>query len=1407
MKIKKILLFLLTIFVFFTPFAKTNAITLDGPFVSETEIVNIDKESQIQIDKINGEKAKEEALSKLDPREVATWSNYNSGEYGLVTNVVTQGQKEICWAYGTAAATESGILKDHLKGTNGKFRISPDNIAYTTTNRISENDPLDNTYNDTFHDKWNQGFDVRRAVERFSQWVGPHKTENDYEQGDTNFYKPEYVLENTLEIDNKNRNDIKRAIAERGAVTFVYNSYPTAAAFYNSDGLADSEVAPHAASIIGWDDNISPVMFSNNGFKKPSQPGGWLIKNSWGDYYGSNGLFYLSYDSPIGDIIGLDFKDYQDNLNNYYYDGILSDNSNVLNTDAAVIFEAKVASDEVKEILDEVEVKIDGKNITLNVDIYVDVDVNPGNRISKDNNPTSGVHVSSGKQSFWTGGHKTIKLDTPVELRRGQFYSVVVSAKNNTNDAGIYMSYEPMSYNDLSFYKNESNEWENTFFNNHGVARIKAHTYTVKKENIGTKDINNADAIINKKHYQEGDGLYRNETPIVTYKGEQLRENEHYVLSYQEKFETPKNTYDRSTIIGSGRIIITGINEFKGTSKVLYYPIIIGEYPNLETVGTLGATTIDITVDESMHQLKDVLLPNGWVWNNPEEMISFDKTFNNAISYEGKDKDHYKFLNYDVYFYKASDATINISNKLIIQDLNKEYTYNGSRITPNFKLFYNNNLLNKNEDYKIEYVDNIEVGTAKIIIRGINNYIGTQIFTFKIKKADNMLSSFEVYNNKPYAVTRFGEVKFNYYSDQECTQIVSKPENGKTYYVLPYVNNGKSYNGLVLDKNIKGKKIVYSNEVIEDQSLIKDFKINGTYIYDGTIKDLDITVYDLNGKKLNMNSDYKINYITKDRINAGTIMFNIEGLGKYKGSLLESSYDILPIEANESELTFNGFKDSLEFNNKNKQEFEILYNGKVLNSSNYIINYSNNEHVGKATINITFLNNFNGTITKEYTITQANNKFTNFKTVNGIIIAESLFGEVKYEYQNLDTGEIFNKAPSKPGKYDVRIYVTETKDYKGIEIIKHITLGDIQDKVNYTINVRSTTKGLFEYCFPHIIISKDGNEYFNEYVDRTNDQLVTITVLLEPGIYDVKVEINNPGYIYEKEHTISLDDGVYPYDTSDKYPTIDIYIKGELRKGKPDINQVYKKSELVHNLEFVDFEGFNHNLSYNTSQGKMTVFVFYKPGCPYGRYALEALNNLGKEYKDYIKVYGISMYYSYGDSQNNAYQFEYIRFVEGYNTNLMNYFGAESSPTITFIDKEGVFCENLYGASSAENCKKNVTNTLNRYLTKDIEKESINGGKIVIKNENSFVFNNSLIKPEIEVQLNGTILSSDNYTVKYDNNFNAGTATIIVTAIGEKYEGSITTTFIISKAINKITNFNVDNSNPTADSLFGTVKF
>ena len=63
-----------------------------------------------------------------------------------------------------------------------------------------------------------------------------------------------------------------------------------------------------------------------------------------------------------------------------------------------------------------------------------------------------------------------------------------------------------------------------------------------------------------------------------------------------------------------------------------------------------------------------------------------------------------------------------------------DQTYTGKAITPKPVVKHGSKTLAEGTNYRLEYLDNVEVGTARVVVRGINGYVGAVEATFNIVK-------------------------------------------------------------------------------------------------------------------------------------------------------------------------------------------------------------------------------------------------------------------------------------------------------------------------------------------------------------------------------------------------------------------------------------------------------------------------------------------------------------------------------------------------------------------------------------------------------------------------------------------------------------------------------------------------
>lgn len=144
---------------------------------------------------------------------------------------------------------------------------------------------------------YDSGGYIDMATSYYNNWVGPVVDPTDV-FGDSltnNTLKPQYIVTDYIEVSDS-IDDIKYAIHQYGAVQSsigydeAENYYDDkTAGFYNYD--SNSKMT-HDIVIVGWDDS-----FLKDNFKvTPKQDGAFIVQNSWGEDWGEDGLFYVSYD-------------------------------------------------------------------------------------------------------------------------------------------------------------------------------------------------------------------------------------------------------------------------------------------------------------------------------------------------------------------------------------------------------------------------------------------------------------------------------------------------------------------------------------------------------------------------------------------------------------------------------------------------------------------------------------------------------------------------------------------------------------------------------------------------------------------------------------------------------------------------------------------------------------------------------------------------------------------------------------------------------------------------------------------------------------------------------------------------------------------------------------------------------
>ena len=248
--------------------------------------------------------------------------------YSLADNynikVENQGQEGNCWTFASLETIET-YLQMHGYGT---FDFSENHLNYIESNLFSQTQETR---------KINTSGSYSNFQEYANKKFGP-VSENDfpyfedeatlkhkeYKQSELDSllnvtplaYVGEYVSfpsinkETTQYTDQELlefREQVKKHIMENGAIFTIitapsyfsgeYYNESTYGAYFNTTNDNRFWDHSHAVPIIGWDDNYSKDNFIET--NRPEHNGAYIALNSWGNKFGDNGLYYISYDDAF----------------------------------------------------------------------------------------------------------------------------------------------------------------------------------------------------------------------------------------------------------------------------------------------------------------------------------------------------------------------------------------------------------------------------------------------------------------------------------------------------------------------------------------------------------------------------------------------------------------------------------------------------------------------------------------------------------------------------------------------------------------------------------------------------------------------------------------------------------------------------------------------------------------------------------------------------------------------------------------------------------------------------------------------------------------------------------------------------------------------------------------------------
>ena len=883
-------------------------------------------------------------------------------------------------------------------------------------------------------------------------------------------------------------------------------------------------------------------------------------------------------------------------------------------------------------------------------------------------------------------------------------------------------------------------------------------------------------------------------------------------------------TYSGHRNAGTATITLTGKGSFTGTKTVNFTvnAAVLGtDVTNLSTsaggcyysgepaepvvtvTGTLNGSSVTLTqgTDFTLTYYADANCTEEIAASNVIEVGTYYYTINGKGNYQGTYPTDGTALSFEVK-YDFSKCTV------VLQSTNYDYT--GSAVKPNVQqVYYESDTgiesLNAGEDYSTtyEYTNNVDAGTGTVKVTGSGDWDGTAKATFTINAINltgatvTLAATSYVYSGNAIKPT-VSSVVIGSTTLAENTDYSVNYEDSPTDVGIHYVtiSGTGNYTGSVTSaysitrKSISGYSPSLSQVSYNYSGEVCAPTVEISGLEEGT--DFSYAYY----------SDSSYNTQVTKPINIGTYYVKVTGLGNYSGTCPSTASDLsFKIEKKSvasMDLTLSEYYYDYDGTNKTPTP-TLVYSytnsagttvSRTLTAgTDYSIAYEDNVSVGKATITLTGMGNYKGTISENFYVQQNISGFTMTitdsctyntaaqeptVTISGIIDGTS--NEVTLEedtdYKLTYTNNI------NVGTATVLATATGTTYSGSCSTTFEIAQDDV---ANATVSIAS---GTYTYngsaIEPDVTVTRsytiggttqtvtlaEGTDYTLEYGNNVKASAysgATATVTIT-GINnytgtntDATFEIAQASVT---DASVALQYNTTVFNGSSKEPTVTVSLDGNTLVKDTDYTVTYTN---------------------NTNVGTATVTI------------VGANNYTDTQAKTFtITALSISEADVVLTDENAGVSYNSST---GYYTAV--YTGSEIQPVPAVsvdLDGDGTMEEDElltegtdYTVSYQDNLDKGtaqvvITGTGNYIGTATkqfvITQKSI-AGLIITLIPSTFYYSGSALEPSVVATLDDRTLSqTSDYDVEYSNNVNVGTANVKITGKGN-YTGTVTSTFSI----------------------------
>lgn len=826
--------------------------------------------------------------------------------------------------------------------------------------------------------------------------------------------------------------------------------------------------------------------------------------------------------------------------------------------------------------------------------------------------------------------------------------------------------------------------------------------------------------------------------------------------------------YQDNVNVGTGKIIITGKGNFTG-SKTLEFTI--------NPLDITPGASIDVGSPDSdgCYSLDNIVVSCMGIpmEENKDYTISIDeyeedgyvKAKVTATAIEGSNFTGYYYERFPI---EKLPTTIDISN-FTIELYDTSFDYSGEEIEPFVNLLDEDESVVSESEFTVDYENNINAGIAKVIVTAKDiNYSGTVSTEFTINPlsisgAEVTCGNYDVdgcYNLENLRVS-LGETVLE--KDQDyTTDITESEEDGyiKSNIQITGKNNYKdTINASFNTERIRVDLSNYKVEITDSTS---------SYIYNGLEfkPTIQISNPDEESEILQLDRDYTIEY--SDNIDAGEAHILITGIDNYTGSI-DFTFTIEAASIEEATVTCGEPDEDACFDLNN---LEVKLGETVLEKDkDYQIEVSERTEEGFkiSTVQITGINNYKDTISEEFKTEKIRIDISSY--------IATIVDDVSDLYYNgqFHTPEVFVSSESeqliKDQDYEVdyennmdageaSIIITGINDYTGQITLNFtikkvsleeatITCGEPDENECYDLsNLQVVANGRT------LIKDTDYTVITFETEDEIELEVLTTVTVNGKNNYEgsktvvYRTEVIDPFAIDINDLEISIDaddENPFIYNGSEFKPTVTIKDEDEVLEEEKDYTVIYRNN-INAGTGFVDISG------KGSYRGNKTMMFTIAP-C---------------DFSETVEI-------TCGEADEDGYYD--LDNLEVKNGDIVLKEITDYTIDIQSTELEQ-YIENNITVSGENNYKGEKTVTFNS--AKELFSPTDISTFDLVLNQTTYIFSGEAFEPETKVSKDDLVLERDtDYEVEYQDNRDAGTAKVIVTAKGEEYIGSLEGEFTI----------------------------